>query len=249
MIKTPLSTVIGGVGMYTKNSLIIGGKTEPPFDPKSLFGNGEQGFYIDPNTLEGVGQTVATIPDLSSNNNHASNTNSAQQALLSVNSSTGYKYLNFDGTDDFYATPAFALPKPFTLIIALEQTKESGTQALFSGGYGGYVLISTGFSVQQTSGNPSLRIAKQNKDVFIHKHDGLKVTLKNSIAEASSLELVADNPYSNNSKKFIANFNDTTFTTVAGIKLYAMLVINRALTDEEEAAVRKEFNKRMGIKL
>lgn len=57
MIKTPLSTAIGGVGMYTKNSLIIGGgKTEPPFDPASLFENGEIGTLLDATDLSGIYQ-------------------------------------------------------------------------------------------------------------------------------------------------------------------------------------------------
>lgn len=50
MLKTPLSTVIGGVGFYTKNTLVIGGhksKPEPPFDPASLFANGEIGTLLD----------------------------------------------------------------------------------------------------------------------------------------------------------------------------------------------------------
>lgn len=60
MIKTPLSTVIGGVGMYTKNSLIIGGgKTEPPFDPATLFENGEIGTLLDATDLSTIYQDAA----------------------------------------------------------------------------------------------------------------------------------------------------------------------------------------------
>lgn len=62
MIKTPLSTAIGGVGMYTKNSLIIGGgKTEPPFDPASLFKNEEHGTLLDATDLSAIYQDATAL--------------------------------------------------------------------------------------------------------------------------------------------------------------------------------------------
>lgn len=51
MIKTPLSTVIGGA-FWTPGATVIGGNT-PTFDQQiqRLFANGEQGFYQDPYDL------------------------------------------------------------------------------------------------------------------------------------------------------------------------------------------------------
>src|SRR5690606_631897 len=63
MIKTPLSTVIGGA-FWTPGATVIGGST-PTFDQQiqKLFANGEQGFYYDPNELSTMYQGAAgTVP-------------------------------------------------------------------------------------------------------------------------------------------------------------------------------------------
>lgn len=63
MIKTPLSTVIGGA-FWTPKATILGG-TSKTFDQliKSLFANGEQGFAYDPNDLSTMYQdAVGTVP-------------------------------------------------------------------------------------------------------------------------------------------------------------------------------------------
>lgn len=67
MIKTPLSTVIGGVGFYTKNAVVIGSghksEPDPPFDIASVFSNGKQGFWLDPSDLSTMFQdATGTIP-------------------------------------------------------------------------------------------------------------------------------------------------------------------------------------------
>ena len=63
MIKTPLSTVIGGA-FWTPGATVIGGNT-PTFDQQiqKLFANGEQGFHYDPNDLSTMFQDAAgTVP-------------------------------------------------------------------------------------------------------------------------------------------------------------------------------------------
>lgn len=63
MIKTPLSTVIGGV-FWTPSATILGSASKT-FDQiiKSIFANGEQGFVYDPNDLTTMFQdSVGTVP-------------------------------------------------------------------------------------------------------------------------------------------------------------------------------------------
>lgn len=87
------------------------------FSIKSLFSNGEQGFFYDPNDLStmwqdqakllpvtGAGQPVWHILDKSRNNNHAFATGSASRPILQRNATTGAYYLVFDGADDFLKT-------------------------------------------------------------------------------------------------------------------------------------------------
>ncbi len=118
MIKTPLSTVIGGAGIWTPEATIIGGTSKTLNQLiKPLFSNGEQGFFYNPNDLStmfqdsagtvpvtGVGQPVGLIRDKSGRNNHARQTNSASRPILRQNAVTGAYYLEFDGSDDFLQT-------------------------------------------------------------------------------------------------------------------------------------------------
>lgn len=117
MIKTPLSTVIGGA-FWTPGCTVIGGNT-PTFDQQilKLFATGEQGFFYDPNDLRtmyqdaagtipvtAAGQAVGLILDKSGRNNHAYQTTSASRPILRKNAVTGANYLEFDGSDDFLQT-------------------------------------------------------------------------------------------------------------------------------------------------
>lgn len=114
MIKTPLSTVLGGA-FWTPSATILVSASKT-FDQiiKSLFSNGEQGFFYDPNDLTtmfqdaagtvsvtGVGQPVGLIRDKSGRNNHARQTTSASRPILRQNATTGAYYLEFDGSDDY----------------------------------------------------------------------------------------------------------------------------------------------------
>ena len=116
MIKTPLSTVIGGA-FWTPEATVIGGQQSFSQLIKKLFANNEQGFFYDPNDLStmfqdsagtvpvtGVGQPVGLIRDKSGRNNHAFQTASASRPILRKNAVTGANYLEFDGSDDFLRT-------------------------------------------------------------------------------------------------------------------------------------------------
>ncbi|MFW1741307.1 hypothetical protein [Acinetobacter johnsonii] len=116
MIKTPLSTVIGGA-FWTPGATVVSGQQSFSQLIKKLFSNGEQGFFYDPNDLStmyqdangtipvtGVGQAVGLIRDKSGRNNHAFQTTSASRPILRKNAVTGANYLEFDGGDDFLQT-------------------------------------------------------------------------------------------------------------------------------------------------
>jgi len=119
MIKTPLSTVIGGA-FWTPGATILGGTSKSKtFDQiiKSLFANNEQGFAYDPNDLStmfqdaagtipvtGAGQPVGLILDKSGRGINASQATSAARPILRQNAITGAYYLEFDGSDDFLVT-------------------------------------------------------------------------------------------------------------------------------------------------
>lgn len=63
MIKTPLSTVIGGAFWTPEATVINGAKLSFEIVMKKLFANGEQGFWYDPNDLSTMFQDAAgTVP-------------------------------------------------------------------------------------------------------------------------------------------------------------------------------------------
>lgn len=95
MIKTPLSTVIGGAFWTPGATVINGAKLSFEIVIKKLFANGEQGFWYDPNDLStmfqdaagtipvtAAGQPVGLIRDKSGRNNHAYQTTSAARPIL-----------------------------------------------------------------------------------------------------------------------------------------------------------------------
>ena len=145
MIKTPLSTVIGGA-FWTPGCTVIGGNT-PTFDQQilKLFSNGEQGFFYDPNDLStmfldaagtipvtAVGQPVGLIRDKSGRNNHAYQSDSASRPILRKNAVTGANYLEFDGSDDFLQTGNidFTVTDKVSLFAGVRRLSDAGVSTI-----------------------------------------------------------------------------------------------------------------------
>lgn len=145
MIKTPLSTVIGGA-FWTPSATIIGSSSKNLTQLiKSLFGLGEQGFAYDPNDLStmwqdaagtipvtAAGQPVGLMKDKSGRNNHAYQTASASRPILQRNATTGVYYLAFDGTDDFLQTNSidFTATDKVSLFTGVRKLSDATTSVI-----------------------------------------------------------------------------------------------------------------------
>ena len=115
MIKTPLSTVIGGA-FWTPESTVVGGtKLSSETVMEKLFANGEQGFFYDPNDLStmfqdaagtipvtGAGQPIGLIRDKSGRNNHAYSTTSSRCPIFEQKPILGANFV----TDSTLAEPS-----------------------------------------------------------------------------------------------------------------------------------------------
>ena len=162
MIKTPLSTVIGGA-FWTPRATIVGG-TSKIFDQliKSLFANNERGFAYDPNDLStmfqdvagtipvtGAGQAVGLIRDKSGRGNHARQAQAAMRPILRKNAVTGAYYLEFDGTDDFLQTNSidFTAANKMSLFAGLERTGNATIGTVLETG-SNYGSPTGGFGIQ-----------------------------------------------------------------------------------------------------
>ena len=115
MIKTPLSTVIGGA-FWTHGCTVIGGaKLSSETAMKKPFANGDQGFFYDPSDLStmfqdaagtipvtAAGQPIRLIRDKSGRNNHAYQTTSSRRPLFEQKPILGANFV----TDSTLAEPS-----------------------------------------------------------------------------------------------------------------------------------------------
>jgi len=162
MIKTPLSTVIGGA-FWTPGATILGSFSQNLTQViKSIFAVGGQGFAYDPNDLTtlyqdaagtipvtAAGQPVGLMKDKSGRNNHASQTVSASRPILQRNATTGAYYLAFDGADDFLQTSNidFTGTDEMSLFAGLNRTGNATIGTVLETGYN-YANPTGGFGIQ-----------------------------------------------------------------------------------------------------
>ena len=135
--------VVSAIEMYGVSAIRLPMVLGESFDQliKSVFANGEQGFFYDPNDLStmyqnaagtvpvtGAGQPVGLILDKSGRNNHAHQTNSASRPILRQNATTGAYYLEFDGSDDFLVTNSidFTSTDKISLFTGVRNLSDNG---------------------------------------------------------------------------------------------------------------------------
>ena len=139
------SFLMGG-GTHSRNTFLMGGSLKTLTQLiKSLFSNGEQGFFYDPNDLSTLYQNAAgTIPvttagqpvglmlDKSGRNNHAFQTVSASRPILRKNAVTGANYLEFDGSDDFLQTDSinFTATDKVSLFTGVRGLSDAGVSTI-----------------------------------------------------------------------------------------------------------------------
>lgn len=115
---------LGAPGIRGRNTFYMGPSSKKAFDPASLFKNGEQGFWLDPNDLStmfqdasgtvpvtGVGQSVGLMLDKSGRNNHAYQTTSASRPILQQ---TPLLASNLLPAYDFRTWSTVGTPSPLT---------------------------------------------------------------------------------------------------------------------------------------
>ena len=277
MIKTPLSTVIGGA-FWTPGATILGSSSKNLSQLiESLFSLGEQGFAYDPNDLTtmwqdaakllpvtGEGQPVWHILDKSGNNNHAFATSSATRPILQRNATTGAYYLAFDGADDFLQTNNinFTATDEITVIAAVKNTSTVGYQNIVE------------FSVNSSINNGTflLRCPHELKPFYLSRGtvvaqtalittlnllDGVVLSAKSKIS-TDNLTLRV-NGVSNviNTDQGAGNYGNYplyigrrggTLQPFIG-HLYGLIGIGRLTTDSETIALEKSIAKNVGVTL
>ena len=105
MLNSPFDALSGIPGPFARR------RRPQPFDPASLFANGEQGAFYDPSDLSTLfqddagttpvtepGQTVGLVLDKSGNDNHATQPTAESRPVYQAGG--GLHWLEFDGVDD-----------------------------------------------------------------------------------------------------------------------------------------------------
>lgn len=272
MIKTPLSTVIGGA-FWTPKATILGG-TSKTFDQliKPLFANGEQGFAYDPNDLTtmfqdaagtvpvtGVGQPVGLILDKSGRNNHASQTTSASRPILRQNAITKAYYLAFDGVDDSLKTDSinFTATDEISLFTGMYPANK-GFQGLLhfntnnANPQSFYLSVDSGRSLSFSANGSQvvtvLNTRGTDPSVYVAKS---KISTQYILLKSNGVSQVGTGSLGT------GNFGNYPLTLGARqdrIHLlqgdfYGLIGVGRLTTDSETATIEKELAKRTGVTL
>lgn len=272
MIKTPLSTMIGGA-FWTPNATIIGG-TSKTFDQliKSLFANGEQGFVYDPNDLSTMfqdavgivpvtteGQPVGLIRDKSGRNNHAFQTVSASRPLLQRNATTGAYYLVFDGADDFLRTNSidFTATDKVSLFAGVRKLSDATTGIVCETG-SFYIASPTGASLPTVGiGFRVATLRTSGLNNYPAPVDMIVTAQGDTSNNVSSIRVNATDRVINNGSQGVGNYSNSVMYIGrrGGIgaafngHIYGLIGIGRLTTDAETLALEKLIAKNTGVAL
>lgn len=279
MIKTPLSTVIGGA-LWTPKATIVGGTSKKTFDQiiQSLFANNEQGFVYDPNDrstmfqdaagtvpVTAVGQPVGLIMDKSGRNNHARQTTSASRPILRQNATTGAYYLEFDGIDDFLVTNSinFTSTDKVSLFAGVRKLLDTTQRCLVELSVG----ASNGlFSLWSPSYANGKNFAFWSKGTVLNAN-AFNVDTEIGVYAVTGygdiLNKIAELRV-NGVRKVLSNANQGTgnygnYPLYIGRRagtsfpftghIYSIVGVGRLATESETAAIEKELAKRTGVTL
>lgn len=273
MIKTPLSTAIGGA-FWTPSCTVIGGN-EKPFgdaDIQAMFANGKKGFWYDPYDLNtmfqddtaeipvaALEQTVGMIMDKSGNNNHATQNTASRKPF--VNSSG----LSFDGVDDGLFTPNIDLTQSTNLTIIVLSKRLSNTlnqtilasSSLFSTNSGAVLLDSTVSTTTSRLAYSDANLVNRNLVSSVENSRNKNVlTVAKIDLVTKHLSLKEDEAVVSSTISALTSANFGNFVWNIGRRngsnafngyISQMLMINRALTEFETAKLTAYFNKKAGV--
>ena len=267
VFEAPGATVIGGK------------KPSFNLEILKLFANNEQGFFYDPNDLTtmfqdaagtvpvtGVGQPVGLVLDKSGRNNHAYQATSASRPILRQNASTGAYYLGFDGTDDFLQTNNidFTATNKVSLFAGVRKLSTvagmvfelSPNISLNNGSF--YLAAPAGAS------NPNQVIFVNKGTSFVAPQNpnlpppvNVVVSAKGDISNDTTL--IRTNGLQFSSADDLGTGNYGNYPLYIGRRggtslpfnghIYGLIGIGKLVSDNETAAIEKEFAKRLGVTL
>lgn len=266
MIKTPLSTVLGGAGIWTPGCTVIGGQQNIDQLIKSLFADGTQGLYLNAQDALSVSD-LSSIKDLSGRNNHAAQPNATSRATL-ITDPSGYKSLKFDGVDDGYVTPSidFTGTDKVTVIAAVRKLSDAATGCLVELSSASYNSVGS-FSIFAPSypggkeffarSSGTLFNSLVSTNLIFSAPISAVLTVRSEISK-DNLSLKANKSiYTGVQDQGTGNYSNYPFyigrrggtSLPFNGQIYALLVIGKLLDDATIQRIEKEFAKYIGVTL
>ena len=272
------SFLMGG-GTHSRNTFLMGGSLKTLTQlVKSLFSNGEQGFFYDPNDLStmyqnaagtipvtAAGQPVGLIRDKSGRNNHAYQTTSASCPILRKNAVTGANYLEFDGSNDFLQTSNidFTATDKVSLFTGVRRLSDAGVSTLaeFSANSvlntNSFYLVALSNSALQFNSRGSGNSAPVSSKRFPAPAPVVISSVGDISGDVSKIRANGGGYAVNVGDQGTGNYGNYplyigrrggTLLPFNG-HIYGIIGIGKLTTDNETAAIEKELAKRVGVTL
>ena len=240
-------------GFWTPRCTILKNCTAS-FSVESLFKNGEIGVYYDMQKYNSTDQ----ITDLSGNENHAIQLDNTKQALL-LTDLNGYKSFKFDGLNTSYHTNEIDLSHTdtITIICVAKKLADLPTYSIiaefsevYNNNVGTFALFGTGTETVHTvslsrnlgvANSTSIRISAPSDLLMTGFFKG-GVSSKFQVNDLynESLNTQEDGRFGKH-KLYIGQRNGTGLSFNG--QIYALLIIDRLLTEDEIKLVENKFSK------
>lgn len=238
-----------------------------PFDPASLFADGEQGAWYEPGpstafqdtagtTPAGLGDPVGRLNDLSGYGNHATQATAASRPTLQQTAG-GLWYLSFDGVDDSLTTPVASQGAVGSDNYAAAGMRTNAATGYVLGGTGdkGFELLMTASAIRVALVGASGTIAQTgvtnivSSDIVYSADWGRsEQRIKgwvNSSLEVNQTGTSGDKAYATT---HALGGKGATAPWFSG-RLYGFCLIDRQLSTDEQASTEAYMAKRAGVTL
>ena len=255
------------------------------FDVASLFKNGEQGFWYDTNDLTtlfqdaagttpvtAAGQPVGLQLDKSGNGNHRFQTVAASRPMLRLNATTGFHYLETDGSEDWMRTNAIDFTSTdkvslFTGVrklsaatsVIVEMSTSSSTNGIFSifSGLAVAADYSAVMRITAGSGKSARTYTAPASNVITATFDSSQVGFANEVGVRIDGLLPSSTGVVGGTESGVGNFGNHAayFFRRAGTSLpfngheYGSICVGRLCTIAEVNSIEKLLAERVGVSL
>jgi len=242
-----------GLGLGITNPRGVG------FSPLSLFASGEAGAWYDPSNLSSLfqdsagttpvassGDPVGLMLDKSGNDSHATQTVSDLRPTYQVDAN-GNGYLNFDGNDDLMdINPTVPSGLYHSVFAGLEVDGNGNNQALLSRDNSGFVPYA------KLSGNglgTYTMFDPYDQPPFIARFSANGMQPGGVTVDVNAGQYTGANSKSATASNYYSAITTSVASQYLTGKIFSLLIVSRAMTEEEVSLVNHYVASKTGVEL